>query len=212
MLEHGKPDGGDACGMGHALIAHQLVQRGCIIGGRKDELHTSGGTRKGQAPAGGMEHRHNGQQHRCAGQIKNAGRNFRHGVQHGGAMLIENTLGIARRAAGVAKHARITLIAHHPVKGAVHIAHQRAIAVVAVKHDEVLHRLQMRFQPVDNRLELGIIHQHPVFGVVHDVDQVFIKQTDIDGVDHAATANGAIPSRQMAVMVHGKGGDPIPRL
>ena len=198
--------------MGHALFAHQLMQRGCIICGGKDELHARGSTRKRQAPAGGMEHRYNRQQNRPAGQIKNAGCNFRHGVQHCRAMLIEHALGIARRAAGVAEHAGRALIAHHPVKGAVHIAHQRAIAVVAVEHDEVLHRLQMRFQPVDNRLELGIIHQHPVFGMVHDVDQVFVKQTDIDGVNDAATANGAIPSRQMAVVVHGKGGDTIPRL
>ncbi len=72
--------------------------------------------------------------------------------------------------------------------------------------------LQMRLYPVDNWLEHGIIHQHLIFGVVHDVDQVFVEQPDVDGMNDAAKTNGPIPSGKVPMVVHGKGCDPVPFL
>ena len=68
----------------------------------------------------------------------------------------------------------------------------------------MLDGLQKRFQPVDNRLERRVVHQHFVFGVVHDVDQVFIEQPDIYGVDDPAKTDRAIPCGEVTVVVHCK--------
>ena len=63
----------------------------------------------------------------------------------------------------------------------------------------------MRFQPIDNRREGRIVQDHPVFGVIDDVDQLLVEQPDVERVDHPAKADCAVPRRQMTVMVHRKG-------
>ena len=73
----------------------------------------------------------------------------------------------------------------------------------------MLYGLQMGFQPVNDGLKHSVIHQHLIFGMVHDVDQVFVEQPHINGVNNTAKANRAIPSRQMPMMVHCKGGNAI---
>ena len=45
--------------------------------------------------------------------------------------------------------------------------------------------------------------------MVHDVDQVFVEQPHINGVNNPAKTNCAIPSSQMPMMVHRKCGDAI---
>ena len=73
----------------------------------------------------------------------------------------------------------------------------------------MLNSFQMRFYPFYNWRKRGIIHQNLILGMVHDVDQVFVKQPDINRMDHPAKANGTVPRSQMAVMVHRKRGDPV---
>ena len=70
--------------------------------------------RVGHAPAVGVEHRHDRQHDRARRQVENVGRDDRHGVKHGRAMLVEHALGIAGRAAGVAEAAGIALVALVP--------------------------------------------------------------------------------------------------
>ena len=184
--------------------------QGCgVIGGRKHELHPRSGTCKGEAPACRMEHRHDRQQCRLRAKIKNGWRDFSHRVQHGRAVLIQNTLWIACCAAGVTQHARVAFVARCPFIIAILRGDERTVAVVAVKNDIMLNGLQMRLQPVYDGLEHCVIHQHLIFGMVHDVDQVFVEQPHIDRVDHSTKADSAIPSRQMPMMVHGKSGNPV---
>ena len=97
-----------------------------------------------------------------------------------------------------------------PIIGAVLCANQRRI--VGVETHIMLDRVQMRFQPLDHRREHRIIHQHAVFGMVDNVDQLLVKQPNVERVDHAAHANHAVPGRQVAVMIHCKGCDPVPRV
>ncbi len=208
MRKHGEPDRGHACRMGNAFLQHQFMQDRRFIGGREHKLHARHRPGKGQTPACGMEHRDDGEQRGCRRQIKYRRRNFCHGVQHGRAVLVEHALGMAGGATGIAEHARIALITHYPIEVAVLPANQRFI-LRTVKNNKMFDRFEMRLQPVDDRLESCIIHQHTVFGMVHDVDQVFIKQPDIDGMNHAASANRAIPGSQMAVVVHGKCRDAV---
>ncbi len=45
--------------------------------------------------------------------------------------------------------------------------------------------------------------------MVHDVDQIFVEQPDVDCMDHPAAAYGAIPGGKVAVVVHGEGRHPV---
>jgi hypothetical protein len=68
---------------------------------------------------------------------------------------------------------------------------------------------QMRFQTVNDGLKRGVIPQHFIFGMVHDVDEIFIEQPDVYGMDYSAEPDGTIPRRKVAMMVHSKGCNPV---
>ena len=197
--------------MGDAFVNHQLVENGRFIGHAENKLHARAGPSKGQAPACSMKHRHDGQQHRRCRQFKHARRNFGHRVEHGRTVLVKDALRIASRAAGVAEHTRIALVTVMPFVIAVLFADKGRITFRIVEYDVSLHGCQMRLKPVNNRLEHSIIEQHLIFGMIHDVDQVFIEEPRVDGVDHAAKADRAIPGGQMPVMVHGQRRHPVSR-
>ena len=70
--------------------------------------------RVGNAPAVGVEHRHHGQHHRSGRKVEDVGRDDRHCVEHGRAVLVEHALRISGGAAGVAQAAGIALVAFVP--------------------------------------------------------------------------------------------------
>src|SRR3546814_5189503 len=69
---------------------------------------------EGQAPGGCVEHRHDRKGDGAGGQVENVRTDLDQGVEHRRSMLIENALWIAGRAAGVAEHRRLALVAFDP--------------------------------------------------------------------------------------------------
>ncbi len=126
-------------------------------------------------------------------------------------MLVQYALGIAGGAAGIAEHARITLWPLMPGKITV-VQREDAFKTVrpfAVEADIPLNAGPLRFQTIDDRLKLLVIQQHPVIGMIADIDELFVEQTRVNGVDNPAHPDHTVPGREVTAMVHGQGGDPI---
>jgi hypothetical protein len=88
-------------------------------------------------------------------------------------MLIEHAFGIPRRAAGVAKPASVALVSLDPAIVAV-FAREPGIEFV-VEPDVMLHGRQPGLQLRYQRLEGGIVEDHPVFGMPDDVGELVIE-------------------------------------
>ena len=73
----------------------------------------------------------------------------------------------------------------------------------------MLDRGPVRLQPVHQRLELRVVEQHLILGVIGDVDELLIKQARIDRMQDAADAHCAVPAHQMATVVHRQRRDPV---
>src|SRR5438874_1252212 len=68
---------------------------------------------------------------------------------------------------------------------------QRLEAVLAgrgVEADIMLDRRPLRLQPLDRRREGAVVEQHPVAGMVGDVDELLVEQARVDRVDDSADA------------------------
>ena len=209
MRKHRQPNRRHPRTVRNTLLQHQAMQGCGIIGGGKHKFDTCRGAGERQAPACGMKHGDDRQQRCLRTQVKNGGRNLGHCVQHCRTVLVQHAFRVAGRAAGIAQHACVALVARRPFIIAIMSRNQGSVAIVAIKNDIMFDSRKVRLQTVDDWLEHRIVHYHLIFGVVHDVDQVLVEQPHVDRVDDSAKANCAIPSRQMPVMVHCKGCDPI---
>ena len=67
----------------------------------------------------------------------------------------------------------------------------------------------LRLQPVDDRLELRIVEQHPVLGVIDDVEQLVIEQARVDRVEHAADPYSSIPGDEMPAVIERERADTV---
>ena len=210
MLEEGEPDGRHAAAQRHLFAVHQIAEHRRIVGLRKDQRRSGKRSREGQSPGGGVEHRHDRQDGVTRGQPHHPGRGAVHRVENGRAMLVENALGMAGRAAGVAEHARFALRSFAPGVVAVLGIEQRLERPV-VEGDVMFDRSPHGLQSIDDRLKRLVIQQYAVFGVIGDVGKLIVEQPRIDRVDHAAHADRSVPGDQMVRMVHRQRCDAIAR-
>ncbi|PAV69244.1 hypothetical protein WR25_05509 [Diploscapter pachys] len=211
--EHRQPHRWHARRYRHALLVHQPAQYFGVVDRGEDQLGSRHRRRERRAPGGGMEQRHHRQQHVGRRQSQHRRRRRQHRMQHGRAMLIQHALGVTRRPAGVAEHARVALRSGRPGIVVVFRGDQRGetIRTVAIHHHIMLDRRPLPAQPVDDRLERAIIEQHPVLGMVGDIDQLVVEQPWVDRMDHAAHADRAVPCDQVVRVVHRQRRDPVAR-
>src|SRR3546814_15112005 len=83
-------------------------------------------------------------------------------------MLIENALWIAGRAAGVAEHRRLALVAFDPGI-IVAFGGDQILELAIIETDIMLDRLPSRFQPPDERCQGGVVEEDYILGWVGDV-------------------------------------------
>src|SRR3546814_7127050 len=93
----------DVCSSDLALIVHQVAQYLCVVGRRKHQLRADRRRGKGNAPTVRVEHRHDRQHHAAVRHVEHVWLDLGDRVDDVRAMLVEHTLRIARRPAGIAK-------------------------------------------------------------------------------------------------------------
>jgi hypothetical protein len=129
-------------------------------------------------------------------------------VEQGGAVLVEHALGIAGRAARVAEHHRLALVALDPGIILV-LGGDQGVELAIVEADIMLDRRPARLQPLDHRREGLVVEQHPVLGMVADIDELLVEQARVDGVEDPAGADRAVPGDEVAAVVHRERPDPV---
>ena len=142
------------------------------------------------------------------------------GVEQDGAVAVEHPLGIAGGAGGVAEHRGFVLVELRPlvvVGGAFdqllvggRIAQARPRHVLRVgQDDEALDGLEFRRQRLHHRHEGEVEEEHPILGVVHDVEQLVAEESRIHGVADRAYARDREVELVMAVGIPRERRQPI---
>ena len=207
MRKHRDPHRRHPGAMRDALAMHQVAQHRRVVGRRKHQLRPHRRCGEGDAPAVGMEHRHDRQDHAAVRHVEHVGLNLGDRVDDVRAMLVQHSLGIAGCPAGVAQPDRIALVEVHPFEAAILGVDQVTVRQIAVlrrriEQDEMLDRRQLAAQPLDDRQEHRVEQQHAVLGMVDDIDQLLVEQPRVHRMQHAAQARAAVPADQMMAVVH----------
>ena len=171
----------------------------------------------GHAPGAGVEHRHDRADRIAARHRDGVGERGAVGVQHRRAMAVEDSLGLAGGAGGVAQRRCAPLVELGPdeplfVLGRYQLViggDDRESGLGRFEQDKAAIRRQLWHQALDQRDEAGLDKQHPVLRMVDDVDDLFIEQARIDRVAHRADPRDAVIELEMAIIVPGEGADPV---
>ena len=206
---------------GDPFILQQLVDRGAVgerAGEHQLRPHHRGEI--GEAPGVDVEHRHHRHGGVGGGDVDDVGQRRRHRMQDGRAVAVEHALGIARGARGIAERGRGVLVEGGPFEILRRAVHQRLETeragqgglrhVGLVGHDdEVLDRLELACELLDQGHEGEVEHQHPVLAVVDDIDDLRREQARVDGVADRPRAGGRVVDLEMAPGVPGERADPV---
>ena len=225
VVEQTEPDGRHAGREGHPLALELLVQAGAIQPWPRHH-HPRADQRAGvgQAPGIDVEHRHD-RQHRLPGAEPDRIRQRdRQRMQHGRAVVVEGTLGIAGRAGGVAEAAGRGLVEHRPVvlggvcrdqalvapdlDAGLRQAGRRQVGIVG-EDEDALEAPELRREALEQRQEHRVGEQIAVLGVIDDVGDLVREQARVDRVADRADARDAVVELEMAMVVPGKGRDPV---
>ena len=141
-------------------------------------------------------------------------------MQQGRAVAVEHALGIARRARGVAERGRGALVEDRP-RVVLALAREQGLVAEDVgergrghvrfvgHHHDLLDRGELVRDPL-HQLDEGEVHeQHPVLGVVDDVDDLLGEEAGVHRVQHGAHAGDAVEELLVAVAVPGQRADPV---
>ena len=210
-----------------ALVSHQLVDALAVqMWARQHQLGADHRRGIRGAPGVGVEHRDHQQQRRAAVDVEGVPRQRQHRVQHRRPMGVQHAFGVSGGAGGVAQRRCAAFVEFGPVvvgglRGDELVEAQQSLGgdagqvghVLAVGHgDEMLDRLQLGCQRSDQSREGDVEEQHPVFGMVDDVDDLLGEEPRVDGVHHRAGTRHPVIEREVTVAVPGQRGHPVRRL
>ena len=178
------------------------------MGAGQDDAGAGGDGAVGQPPGVGMEHRHHRHDAVALAHAEGLGHAHRHGVQHHGAVRVDDALGPPGGARGVADAAGVALVQDGQVVVRVAARQQVLVALVArrhrragERHDEHPFRRDLGPDLLEQRQQ-DIVHQHEaVAGVVGDIGDIVGVQPEVEGVQHAAGAGDAEIGLLMRVVV-----------
>jgi hypothetical protein len=170
-----------------------------------------------------MEHRHHRQHHVARGDVERIGQRRRIGMQNGGSMRIQDSLGISSCARGVAKRRCGALVELWPLViarlGADQVLVTQQIGYARLRHV----RLVGHEDPapdgfaggrkfLDQRYKSQIEQHVAVFGVIGDVGNLLREQARVDGVHHCSHTRDAVERLQMPVTVPCHSADAVAHL
>ena len=195
------PDGRHAGRDRHPLRRHQRNQ---ALRGHETMRHhllaAEHECRPWQTPAHGVEHRHDAEQGIGRGQAHAVGHALGKSVQVLRAVLVLDTLGVPRRAAGVAEPERCGLVEFRPpvarrfpgdeilvVDGVGHVRGPVLETRLDRNHD-AFNRRDAPGERAEQGQRVGVGDDQPVFGVADDVGEVGRRQANVEGMQHRAHA------------------------
>ena len=100
---------------------------------------------------------------------------------------------------------RLVLVHLHPRRSLDRLTHTLRNVV---HHHQMPNRLERGQQRAQQRHQRVVEKDHLVFGMVHDVGDLFREQAQVDGVQHPARARGGEVQLEMTGGVPGEGADP----
>ena len=180
-----------------------------LVVGTDHELQPHKRRGVGDAPAVGVEHRHDGQHDGERRQVENIRSDDRHRMKHGRAVLVEHAFGVSGGAASVAEAARIALVALVPA--IVAVLGGQPIVEFAVEADVMLDRRPARLHSFDQWREGGVVEEHAVLAVVDDIFELVVEQPRIERVEDSAHSDHAKPGGQVTVVIHRQRADAVTR-
>ena len=218
--QHGE-DGGHAEREGHAFAFDQFLEAPPVHpGAGQDHAGAREAAQIGQRPGVAVVHGGDGHDRVVRRKPHGAVLARRHGVQQGGTMTVEHALGIARGAGGVAERGGGPLVEDGPVVVSAFAREQGLVAggagkgggrhVRLVRHDDVaLDRRQAVGDALREFDEGEVEEQHPILGVVDDVDDLIGEQPRVHRMKHGAGPRDAVEEFQMPVSVPRQRADPV---
>ena len=203
VLEHVVPHRRHPARQGRTALGHEAHQRlGLQPAVGHAQRRAAHHRRVGQPPRVGVEHRHDRQHPVLEGETAGVAAAHRHRVQVRRAVAVDDPLGVAGGARGVAHGCRVALVDLGPVEGRLGGREQLLVEVhllaagaqrvevgarrVGPGDHDVLdrgHLPQLRRQQPAERV---VDDHHVVLRVVGDVDQLLGEEPDVQGVQHRA--------------------------
>ena len=174
----------------------------------------------GHAPAIGVKHGRDREDHIAAAQSPNVGRAAHQGMQNRRAVRIDHALGLAGGARGVAHGHRVVFMVRHVLKLIAIGLFQKRFIVKKRRcnrcprkreHDDFFKptlTLELRQQ----RQQHIVHHQKAVFRVIGDPGDFVRCQAQIQGVHHPACSGYAEIALQVRMVVPTERGHPVARL
>ena len=177
-----------------------------------------------QSPGQHVELRHDREDPVTGRQAERVGKGDAHRVQVDRPVAVDHTLGVAGRPRRVAHRGGLPLVGVRPGVAVRPTGHQfrivvhrdpyaveQAVVRWPVDHDVLdgLHRGQHRRE---RRQQRGVDDDHPVLGVVGDVDNLVAAEPDVQRVDDGAHARHREVGLDMLLVVPHEGGNPVPVL
>ena len=219
VLEEREPDRRHGEGEVDALVDDQpLERRGVEVRAIEHQRRPGKGGRIGHAPRVDVEHWCDRQHHRPRAERHDIGPGRGHGMEHGRPVAVEDALGVAGRAAGVAQPGGFALGEVGPGQRGVAGGEQVFVAeeveaarrhVVAVGEDDEGDAGQARRDPLDERQEGQVEQQDAVARVRRDIDDLVVEQPRVDRVCDGTHAADAVQALDVAPRVPGERRHPV---
>ena len=209
-LDQAHPDGGHAQRQRGWLGRHQVQQVFRVqVWAWKHQLDPHHHRAIRNAPAVGVEHGGDGQDHVAAFEAPKVAQTTHQGVQDGGAVRVHHALGAARGARGVAHGHRIVFDVRGVLKALCVGARQQLLVVVKRRrhggtgegeHDHAFKLVKVRKLLVQRQQHI-VDDQHLVLRVARDPGDLFGRQAQVERVHHAACSRDAEIALQVRVVV-----------
>ena len=140
-------------------------------------------------------------------------------MQDDGAVRIEHAFWVARGAGRVAEEGAEVFVDLRPGDLVALFCDQCFVALcvdgaglgalLVGQHDEGFHGRQLRRDALDRGEEVTIEEEDAAFGMVDRVDDLFVEQARVGGVEDGADAGDGVEEFEMAVGIPGEAGDAV---
>jgi hypothetical protein len=175
---------------------------------------------EGHAPGIGVEHGHDVEDHVALGDTQDVDGGRGQAVEKHPAMRVDDALGVASGARGVAHPGGLALVEPGPARHGPGRGHQCLVVEAAVRdlgaggvahHDDVLHAPEILPDGLDGGPAAGVDDEHSILGMVHDVGDVLRGKPDVHGVEHHAHQGRSEVDLEVTGGVPGEGAHAVAR-
>ncbi len=219
VLQHAEPHRGDAGSDGDFFLHEQIDDaRGIEVRPGHHHLRAEHDGGKGESPCVGVEHRHNGKNRVALLDVHARRQGEAEGMQHDGAMRVEDAFRFAGGAGRVAHRRRVELVRLRQVHRGRGLREERFVFEIAGGHrfrgaddDHCLDGGDERLQLLPERQKRFVDDHHRIAGVVDDVGELVVVEAEVERVEDAAHERDGEIGLEVCAVVPGESGDAVAR-